>query len=111
MTLIDDGPSPSVSGRERAITTDLLRAMAAAVRTARPTERQDDQVIQAELQKILEAQRWDSQLLNVVVEDGVVHLWSMVEGDETREASKVAAKNIAGVTQVETHFTKPPTWA
>jgi osmotically-inducible protein OsmY len=46
-----------------------------------------------------------------VVEDGVVHLWGLVERTETREALKVAAENIAGVKTVQTHFTKPPTWA
>ncbi|MDP6704965.1 MAG: CBS domain-containing protein [Alphaproteobacteria bacterium] len=89
---------------------DLLRAL--AVRPPAPApERQDDRAIQEQLQKVLEEQRWESSLLNVVVEDGVVHLWGMVERNETREALKIAAENITGVKSVEVHFTKPPTWA
>lgn len=89
---------------------DLLRAL--AVRPPeRAGERTDDRAIQDELQRILEEQRWESTLMNVVVEDGVVHLWGLVEQDATREALKIAAENIAGVKTVVTHFTKPPTWA
>jgi len=91
---------------------DLLRAL--AVREMPPSEaasRKDDRAILAELRKLLHDQGWDSHLLNVVVEDNVVHLWGLVESDEMRQALTLAVQNIAGVRQVETHFTKPPVWA
>ena len=89
---------------------DLVRVL--AVRPPDATaERQEDRQIRDQLQKVLEEQRWESALLNVVVEDGVVHLWGMVEEVETRDALKVAARNIPGVKAVEAHFTKPPVWA
>ena len=89
---------------------DLVRVL--AVRPPDATaERQEDRQIRDQLQKVLEEQRWESALLNVVVEDGVVHLWGMVEEVETRDAMKVAARNIPGVKVVEAHFTKPPVWA
>jgi len=89
---------------------DLLRAL--AVRQAPATlSRKDDRAILAELQKILHQQHWEGDLLNVVVEDGVVHLWGLVESQDTREALVVAAREVSGVKQVETHFAAPPSWA
>ena len=91
---------------------DLLRALAVReVPQDTAQARKDDRAIQAELRKVLHDQGWDSHLLNVVVEDNVVHLWGLVESDEMRQALTLAVQNIAGVRQVETHFTKPPVWA
>lgn len=90
---------------------DLLRALAVReVPPATAEERKDDRAILAELQKLLHEQGWDSHLLNVVVEDNVVHLWGLVDGDEVRQALTLAAQNISGVRRVETHFAKPPVW-
>ena len=91
---------------------DLLRALAVReVPQATGEERKDDRAILVELRKVLHEQGWDSHLLNVVVEDNVVHIWGLVESNEMRQALTIAAQNIAGVRQVETHFTNLPTWA
>jgi CBS domain-containing protein len=90
---------------------DLVRAL--AVRPAPEKTgavQKTDRAIQAELRQILHQQRWEGDLLNVVVEDGVVHLWGLVESDAAREALSLAARQITGVKQVEAHFAKPPTW-
>ena len=88
---------------------DLLRAL--AVRQPAPAAKlKDDRAILAELQKLLREQHWQGDLLNVVVEDGVVHLWGLVESREAREALTLAAREVTGVKQVETHFAAPPTW-
>ena len=90
---------------------DLVRVLAVCHPPEAIAERQDDRQIRDQVQKVLEGQRWDFSLVNVVVEDGVVHLWALVEDVETRDAMKVAARNILGVKAVEAHFTRPPVWA
>ncbi len=90
---------------------DLVRVLAVRRPPEAAAERQDERQIRNQLQKVLEEQRWNFTLLNVVVEDGVVHLWGMVEDVETGDALKVAARNIPGVEAVEAHFTKSPIWA
>jgi CBS domain-containing protein len=41
---------------------------------------------------------------NVIVEDGVVHLWGRIQSPEIRQAMQVAAENIPGVKAVENHL-------
>jgi len=43
--------------------------------------------------------------LNVIVNDGVVHLLGFVDGKQERKAVQVAAENINGVRQVDNHLT------
>lgn len=90
---------------------DLVRALAARpAPTAAAIVRKDDRAILAELQKILHEQHWEADLLNVVVEDGVVHLWGLVDSMDAREALTLAAQQVSGVKQVEAHFSTPPSW-
>ncbi|MDZ7852116.1 MAG: CBS domain-containing protein [Halomonas sp.] len=42
--------------------------------------------------------------LNVIVADGKVQLWGLVDSKEQRQAVQVAAENIAGVTEVENNL-------
>jgi len=54
----------------------------------------------AELRK----QKWaDPTVGNIVVSDGVVHLWNIVGSEEERRALRIAAENIPGVRAVEDH--------
>ena len=54
----------------------------------------------AELRK----QNWaDPTVGNIVVSEGVVHLWNIVGSDEERRALRIAAENIPGVRVVEDH--------
>ncbi len=89
---------------------DLLRALAAeAIRLGAGEPPTDDRSIREQMLKALEDERWvSSAYLNVVVSDGVIHLWGMVGSDEEREALKVAAESIPGVKGVETHLSKLP---
>ena len=41
---------------------------------------------------------------NVIVQDGVVHLWGAVRSSEVRKAMTVAALNVPGVKGVEDHM-------
>jgi len=82
---------------------DLLRALAA--RIALPCAVDDDRIREAVLTE-LRAQPWGGSPTegNVVVQDGVVHLWGYVDSAAARQARVVAAESIAGVRRVEDHM-------
>jgi CBS-domain-containing membrane protein len=44
------------------------------------------------------------QTTNVVAENGVVHLWGYVSSAAVKDAYRIAAENIPGVTRVENHM-------
>lgn len=83
---------------------DLLRGLAsvrARPRTGRPTDR----AIRERLIKRLEREPWAPLgQINVIVTDGVVHLWGLVDSAEQRRALQVAARDTAGVRRVEDHL-------
>jgi len=49
-----------------------------------------------------------SDFMNVVISDGIVHLWGWVESAAGREAAALAAKRTAGVRRVENHLAVMP---
>jgi len=52
----------------------------------------------------LERQSWWRRLSsNVIVSEGVVHLWGFVGSDAERAAVRVAAENVPGVRAVQDH--------
>jgi CBS domain-containing protein len=83
---------------------NLLRALASVARETKPMSADDtsirDQVV-AELKK----QFWaPSNLIEVVVRNGVVHLWGTILDERQRRAIRVAAENTPGVRAVEDHL-------
>ena len=68
-----------------------------------------DRVIRERLNEELKGQPWAHLLAkNIVVEDGVVHLFGLVQSDEERHAIRLAAENQAGVKAVEDHLSTVP---
>ena len=49
---------------------------------------------------------------NVIVRDGVAHLWGFISSEEERKALVVATRNISGVTDVADHleYRIPEVW-
>jgi CBS domain-containing protein len=95
--------------------SNLLRALAAAD-VSKPASL-DDRTIRERLLKELNAQPWAHMLTkNIVVQDGVVHLWGLVQTEEERHlwglvqteeerhALRVAAENTPGAKSVEDHL-------
>jgi CBS-domain-containing membrane protein len=68
-----------------------------------------DRIIRERLTDELEEQPW-AQLAakNIVVENGVVHLFGIVQSEEERHAIRLAAENQAGVKAVEDHLSIVP---
>ncbi len=48
--------------------------------------------------------------VNVIVQDGVVHLWGFIDSESERRAVTLAAQNAAGVASVEDHLTHRPVY-
>ena len=85
--------------------SNLLQALATA--DIHKTIKTDDSTIRERLTNELKAQVWSRMMMiNVVVEDGVVHLFGLVRTDEQRNAIRVAAENIPGVKGVEDHLNR-----
>ena len=88
---------------------DLLRALVAsrpALASAAPA---DDRTIR---ERILETIRREhlaaSPYVNVIVSDGVVHLYGLIDEEAERQALVVAAENTPGVRRVETRLQRSP---
>ena len=63
-----------------------------------------DSSIRDELIQLLQDEPWaDAAHVNVMVADGKVHIWGSVRSDSQRNALSVAARNVAGVIDVDNH--------
>lgn len=82
---------------------NLLRALASSM--AQPATVEDRQIRDAILAE-LRQQPWGGAPVetNVMVQDGVVHLWGYYDTEEEREARIVAAENTQGVRAVKDHM-------
>jgi CBS domain-containing protein len=84
---------------------DMLRALAWQA-SPMPPPPESDATIRAIMNDVLKNEEWAmSAIVNVIVSEGVVHLWGVIDSDEQRQALRVAAENIPGVTGVEDHLT------
>ncbi|MCW3477207.1 CBS domain-containing protein [Limobrevibacterium gyesilva] len=83
---------------------NLLQGLAS--RAAQPACTADDMRIRDALLAELRSQGWAGvpDEGNVIVEDGVVHLWGIVRQPNVRRAMVVAAQAIPGVKAVEDHL-------
>jgi CBS-domain-containing membrane protein len=63
-----------------------------------------DQAIRGRLLGELERQPWWRRVTtNVIVTEGIVHYWGMVDSNDERDAARVAAENVPGVRGIEDH--------
>jgi CBS domain-containing protein len=81
---------------------DLLKALATL--KAEPPKSVDDRAIREQLIHELRSQPW-AHVLDLRVENGVVHLHGTVQTDDERRALRIAAENVPGVKRVEDHLT------
>ena len=85
-------------------TQNLARGMAAPS-AAQPASQAADRAVRDQLLRTMKRADWTSAThVNVIVTDGVVHLWGLVNSGEERRALHVAAENVDGVTGVEDHL-------
>ena len=111
LPVVRDGKMVGIVSR-----ADLLRGLAAQQAQIKANERSapaatDDRAIRENILAAIDNEAWvSSSHLNVVVSDGVVHLWGLVASDKERQALKVAAENTPGVKSVEQHLSPLPTY-
>ena len=87
---------------------DLLRALLSREPDG-PVLQPTDRALRENVVGALENRPWTSRWpVNVHANDGVVHLWGFVEGDEVRDAYRVAAENVPGVRRVRNHLRTMP---
>lgn len=97
--IVRDGVLAGVVSR-----SDLLRAVLSREPdqpVLQPTDRALRELVVAALAGHPWTSRWP---VNVFANDGVVHLWGFVEGEEARKAYRVAAENVPGVRRVKNHL-------
>jgi len=89
---------------------NLVRALAAAGAQLTTEAAGDDRTIRAKLLAELKGQEWvHAWAADIIVRDGVVHLWcSDDRPEEERRALRVAAENIPGVRGVKEHIVPAP---
>ena len=84
--------------------SNLMRAMVSVARAVPPAAG-DDTAIRERLMREIQKEEWaPSATVDVVVRDGIVELWGVIIDERQREALKVAAENIPGVTAVKDHL-------
>ena len=86
---------------------DLLQVLASG---GAPRDAEDsDRLVRERLLVELSKQQWASQSeSNIVVSDGVVHVWGTVGSERERTALRVLAENIPGVRGIEDHMISGP---
>jgi CBS domain-containing protein len=83
--------------------SNLLQAVASLARQI-PDPTADDDHIRNRIIDALEKKDWCPFGLSVVVRDGIVHLSGVITEERSRQATIVAAENVAGVSNVHDHL-------
>jgi CBS domain-containing protein len=85
--------------------SNLLQAVASGAAAAAAQPGKDDRGIREAVVKELGKRKWADPIeTNIVVNDGVVHLWGFFVTDAERKALRAAAENVPGVRAVEDHL-------
>ncbi|CAN5923661.1 CBS domain-containing protein [soil metagenome] len=71
----------------------------------KPADKDLRQAVVEALDKHAWTSKWPT---NVFANEGVVHLWGFVEGEDVRQAYRVAAENVPGVRRVKSHLRSIP---
>ncbi len=82
---------------------NLLQAVAGLARDI-PDPTADDDHIRSRIIAEVEKNDWSPFGLNVIVRDGIVHLSGVITEENSRQATVVAAENVAGVKKVHDHL-------
>jgi CBS-domain-containing membrane protein len=91
---------------------NLLHGLAASDFKTASSVAADDRTIRETLIKELEEEvGFNSSTVNVVVSDGAVSIWGIVDSEAEIKAAELAAEGIPGVKSVENNLRQIPTWA
>ena len=94
--IVQDGKIVGIVSR-----SNLLQALASAPQDASAKRKTEDAAIREKVEAQLSTQAWTKPwLLNVIVHDGTVELWGVVDSQTEKKAARVAAEVIPGVRAV-----------
>jgi CBS-domain-containing membrane protein len=84
---------------------NVLRALASVIGETTLVTTADDAGIRSRIYAELQKQPWAPvNMLDIVVRDGVAHLWGVLLDERQREAIRVVAENTPGVKGIEDHL-------
>jgi CBS domain-containing protein len=84
--------------------TDLLGAFAQVAKRA-PKAAASDGAIRDQIVEEIAGRSWAPRAsVEFVVENGVVHLWGTILDERQRDALRIAAESVPGVTRIEDHL-------
>jgi CBS domain-containing protein len=86
--------------------SNLIRALASVAPVKLATLSSDQESREAVLRE-LSGRRWALPRHGVIVQDGVAHLWGIVQSEDERSAIRVAAEGVPGVKGVRDHLYFP----
>jgi CBS-domain-containing membrane protein len=86
---------------------NLVRALASTAPYAAPLVAPGDLQLRTAVLEAMAGQRWALSPEQVLVIDGVVHLWGVMTSEEQGKALCVAAQNVPGVKLVVSHLGYP----
>jgi CBS domain-containing protein len=86
--------------------SNLIRALASVTPPIDGATHDDVSLRDAIVQE-MHGQRWGLPKQGVLVKDGVVHLWGVIESEEEKRAIHIAAEGVPGVKRVESHLVFP----
>ena len=78
---------------------NLLQGLLAREPRAAPATAPDE-TLRARVSEELDRHSWASDVSNVVVENGAVHLWGHATSASAKDAVRVAVENVSGVKRV-----------
>jgi len=86
---------------------NLIQALASTADELPSADSPPDDEIRAMLMGEIAGKKWSYVGRNVVVRNGVVHLWGSIWSAEEVHAARIAAENIPGVKGIEEHIESP----
>lgn len=86
---------------------NLVRALASAPKEASVAATDSDEIIRGAVIRELSGHRWAVPAENVLVSDGIVHLWGVVTSVEQARAMCLSAEQVLNVKSVEDHTSFP----
>ena len=84
---------------------NLLQAFASFMALEPAVDKSDDQSLRERILDRLRAERWSSpNLVNVIVQQGVVELWGAVDSEAKHKAVRITAEGTPGVASIKDHL-------
>lgn len=100
--VLDDGKLVGIVSR-----ANLIRALACVAPAGDSLSTRDDTSIRDAIVREMSGMRWALSKKDVIVIDGVAHLWGVIESEEEKRAIRITAEAVPGVKEVVSHLTYP----